>query len=437
MSIQETIYKTVSQYNQDPICETDMKKLEELARDYSSVKNYVYQRYGGIRSLPKLYPGYSVQNEMTKSGLRDCLGLPSVFFYCAIFDALGDLKSQWTHTKSRVEKNIRANPNLTSDDRHYLRFVMKQSQCFEAVLMENKISLPEDWQKSYEEVKAYVKDEHRLCQYLRRQVRKHLKRLHTDAIDGFSVTQKGYRYGDHGIYLSTKESRKRVFIRLTDNNQYSRQLYIRIYPKQHNIKISVPVEMKVKRHKDYQNEIGLAIGMKIMFVSDKGSVYGSKYGIHQAALTDYVREGMICYNRNKQNNPGRKKYTAGRKRLETTLHTYINAEINRFLDAEKPGIVYIPKLPQTPKAGISKRINQAANMWQRGYVRERLKQKCREHSIELVEVFGKGISSECSRCGEEGKKEREIFVCQACGLQLAERENTAKNVLKRGRNTFS
>lgn len=61
-----------------------MRKLQEIAEDYRAVKNYVYQRYGGIKSLSKIYPGYTVQNEMTASGLRASLGLPSVYFYLAV-----------------------------------------------------------------------------------------------------------------------------------------------------------------------------------------------------------------------------------------------------------------------------------------------------------------------------------------------------------------
>ena len=131
---QETIYKTVYQYNKEPISVRDMARLQEIAEDCRKVRNFVYDRYGGIGGLPKIYPGYTVQNEMTKSGLRERLGLPSVFFYLSIFDALGDIKSQWTRIKSRIEKNIQVNAELTAEDRHYLRFVMKQSRCFEAVL---------------------------------------------------------------------------------------------------------------------------------------------------------------------------------------------------------------------------------------------------------------------------------------------------------------
>ena len=127
----ETICKTVHQYNKIPISDEDMKKFQEIAEDYRIVKNYVYQRYGGKNSLYKLYPGYTIQNEMTKSGLREKLGLPSVYFNLAVFDALGDIKTQWTRTKSAVLKRINKNMNFSEQEKHYLRFLLKVSNAFE------------------------------------------------------------------------------------------------------------------------------------------------------------------------------------------------------------------------------------------------------------------------------------------------------------------
>ena len=170
-----------------------------------------------------------------------------------------------------------------------------------------------------------------------------------------------------------------------------------------------------------------------MFVADNGAVYGEKYSEYQYALAEYVREGNIRYRRNKEKNPGRKKYMAGREKLEAALHTYINAEINRMLRTEKPAVIYLPKLPQSSRAGINKKINSSVSMWQKGYVKKRLSQKCREQSIELKEEFRKNISNECSRCGAIGEKRDGIFSCGNCGANLPERENAAKNALKRGR----
>lgn len=408
-----------------------MKKLVEIAKDYSTVKNYVYQRYGGIKSLPKLYPGYTVQNEMTASGLRASLGLPSVYFYLAVFDALGDIKNQWTQTKGRIEKCIRENENLTAADRHYLRFVMKQSDCLEAILLKKELQLPEDWEKSFQKVRTGVEENH-LNQYLRRQIRRHLKKLQTDSAYTFSVGERAYRYDEHGIYLAAKEKRKRIFIPLTDNNHYTRQLTVRLFPEEGNIIIHVPVEMRVRQHADYQREIGLAMGIRTMFVTDENHIYGERYREYQYALSEYVREGNIRYRRNKDTNPGRKKYMAGRQKLEEALHTYINGEINRMLRTEKPAVIYLPKLPQSSKAGVNKKINSSVSLWQKGYVRSRLIQKCREQSISLVEVFAKDISRVCSQCGSIGEKTQDIFICKTCGAKLSERENAARNVLSRG-----
>ena len=108
----DTICKTIHQYNKAPIPEENMKKLQEIADDYCRVKNYVYQRYGGINSLSKIYPGYTVQNEMITTGLREELGLPFVYFNLAVFDALGDIKSQWTKTKTAVLGKINNNHQI-------------------------------------------------------------------------------------------------------------------------------------------------------------------------------------------------------------------------------------------------------------------------------------------------------------------------------------
>ena len=70
----EKICKTIHQYNKEPIPKADMQQLLEIAEDYKKVKNYVYGRYGGIGSLFKIYPGYTVQNEMTAGGYRGNTG---------------------------------------------------------------------------------------------------------------------------------------------------------------------------------------------------------------------------------------------------------------------------------------------------------------------------------------------------------------------------
>lgn len=430
----DTICKTVRQYSSRTVPDGDMAKLLEIAADYCKVKNYVYARYSGIGSLPKLYPGYTVQNEMTASGLRSQLDMPSVYFYLAVFDALGDIKCQWSRTKTKVLELIAVNGTLTQEEKHYLRFLMKVNNAFQAVLNGKPMELPKGIQKQHDELAGRV-DSEKLHRYLCRQVRKyHLKqgKPHTDVLDGFTVSERAYRYGDHGIYISIKEKRKRVFVPLTDNNQYASQIYISLYPREQRVEIKVPVNVAVRRHEDYDREVGVALGMYTMLTTDSGHSYGEKLGEYQTEYAGWIREQTGSYSRNREANPGRKKYQARKNRYEEQLHSYINQELNRFLREEKPGTVYIAKLPKPRGGGKNRKINQSVSMWQRGYIRSRLDQKCREQSVELKEVLGKGISSECSCCGEAGERKEGVFFCGSCGYSAEEKTNTARNVLKRG-----
>lgn len=319
----ETICKTVCQYNKEAIASDDMKKLQEIAEDYCKVKNYVYARYSGKGSLAKLYPGYTIQNEMTKSGLRSEIGLPSVYFYLAVFDALGDIKSQWTRTKSKVLELLGKNENLSHEEKHYLRFLMKSPNTFEAILNQKPIQLIKEMERKYNELAALV-DEEKMHRYLRRQVRKyHTGQHYTEVVSGFSMAERAYRYADHGIYISTKQSRKRIFVPLTDNNQYKSQLYVKLYPETGNIEIKAPVNVQIRFHPDYTNEVGLSMGMYIMLTTDKGHVYGERLGEYQMEYAEWMRKQTISYNRRRADSPGRKKYYAKKNGMWSSFTTIL------------------------------------------------------------------------------------------------------------------
>ncbi len=445
----DKVCKTIHQYSKHPLCTEDMKKLQEIAADYGKVKRYVYQKYNGIGGLAKLYPGYTVQNEMTECGLRRELGLPSVYFYLAVFDALADIKGQWGRTKAKVLQLTGRNQNLVEEEKHYLRFLLKVNNAFTAVLNQEPMELPKELQRKQEELAAKV-DTEKLHRYLCRQVRKHrVKSREPDRTTadkqasgqvpmGFSIAERAYRYGEkegsRGIYISTKENRKRIFVPLTDGNQYKSQLYIRLYPAEGSIEIMAAVDVTVQAHDDYVNQVGLAIGMFTMLTTQEGHHYGEELGTLQTEYAEWVRQQTRSYNRNRADNPGRKKYNARRHRMEERLHSYINQELNRFLHTEKPGTVYIVKQPKSQAGGINRKINHSVAMWQRGYIRKRLEQKCREQSVEIVEVLGKDVSKECSCCGavESGGRKKGVFCCSTCGYSVEEKTNTARNVLKRG-----
>lgn len=427
----DKICKTVRQQNREPVPKADLEKLLEIARDYCDVKNYVYQRYGGIKSLSKLYPGYTVQNEMTGSGLRERLNMPSVYFYLAVFDALGEIKSQWSRTKTKILRLVNQNERFSEQDKHYIRFLFKVRNAFGQILNEEPVSLKKELQNQYEGLSVLV-DRDALDRYVRRQVRRYHVKPHTDYAMGFSVSERAYRYGDHGIYISVKEKRKRVFIPLTDNNQYKRQLYVKLYPDRNSLEIHVPIYVSIHSHPDYDRQVGLAFGMFTMLTTDEGHCYGEQLGAYQQAYAEWMYTQALNYWKNQKMNPGRKKYSAKKRRFEERMHSYINHELNRFLNTERPDTVYMPKLPRPKTGGVNKKINYSVSIWQRGYIRRRMEQKCREESVAVIEVFGKSISTQCSQCGMEGTKKDGMFTCPHCQAVIEERTNAARNAKKRG-----
>ena len=425
-----TITKTVRQYSAAPVLPDVMEKLQAVANGYCAVKNYVYRRYGGIRSMGKLYPVYTVQNEMTKTGLRKALGLSGASFYPAVFEALVDIRNQWDKEKGMVGKRVRENEAFSDADRHYLRFLLSIDSIFVAVLNRQSFEVSEKIRNRYEELSRAV-DAPRLENYLRRQIRKIHANPRTDATDSFVATIDGYRYADHGIYLATTERRKRVFVPLTDNNRYTRQIEVRLFPKENRIELRVPIERRVREHADYCAELGLAMGMKVMLTTHDGHNYGEDIEKYQQDLTLWMREEHDKYQKNHLANPGRKKYEAEKRRREEHLHSYINKEINRLLRTEKPRVVCIMKFPQGNRRYGEKSVSYSIRSWQRGYIRKQLMQKCKENAVEFVEVFGKGIGTECSRCGGTGTKEDGVFSC-VCGYSVPEKQNVAQNAKKRG-----
>jgi len=435
------ICKSIHQYSKNVIPNEEMQKLKDIAQDYMKVKNHVYQRYGGIKSLSKIYPGYAVEKEITNSGLREQLGLPSVYFSPAVFDALGDIKTQWAQVKNNIYATININERFTPWDKHYLRFVMKVNECFVSILNQKELVLPTKLKRKYESIIADLADDsgvhiEKLNRYLCRQVRKNLHKLHTDNAMGFIVKNKGYKYGtfdnEHGIFLTTKEKGKRMFISLTDKNIYDRMLYIRLKPEKNGIEIDVPLFVKVRNHKDYVNEVGLSPGLWHMFTTNTGKVYGEHFGELQKGLTDYMVAAGRTYAREKENNSGREKYQKHKAKLVKGIETYINAELNRMLAMEKPHIIYIPKQPHN--AGGSSGNSYLLRTWRKGIVYERLQWKCRKNAVDIIEVFGKDLSVECSQCGAQGQCKGNQFRCTDCGYEADKKTNAAQNAIKRGKN---
>lgn len=424
-----TIVKTVKQYNKYPISDDDMDKLREIAEKYSIVRSYVYKRYGGVGSISKITPGYTVGKEMNNSGFRQQVGIPSVYYECAIYDALKDIRSQWSIVKNKIRRQALNNPQFSDDDRHYVYFVLRYDRCFQAVVQRNDAAFTEAVGMAYDNIVQKV-DKHRLNNYINRQVRKKLSPIQSNSNDYFKIKGKMYKYSGDMLRIPSSVPRRFICIPLSDNNRYTCQIGIKLLSETNGIEISVPIEVRVRKHDDYTNSIGIALGMFEMLATSTGNVYGSEFKQFMNGFSEW----RYKKDKNRPKDVGRKKYEAQVHKYEERLHSYINHQINLMLETEKPGLIYMPKYPKLRAVGINKVVNNNVSSWQRGYIRNRIIQKCAENSIQIIEVMSKNIGVKCSECGAIGKKCGDVFVCGKCGHTERNKVNTAKNVYFNGEN---
>lgn len=243
----EKICKAVHQYSKGKLSRENMDVLMEIGHGCMVARNYIYQRYGGIKSLVKVYSGYEVDSEVRAVGFREKIGLPSVYFSASVNRALADIKIMWAQVRNGINDAVSRNERFSSEDRHYIRFVLKTDVCYWNILNKKSMPLPEKIQPGYEKVIAALGDESgqhvkSLNRYICRQTRKRLHRQHTDNKLRFTIKKQGYRYGkqdgEHGIFLATKANRQRMFIPLTDTNVYDRMLDISLNPQKKALNLS-------------------------------------------------------------------------------------------------------------------------------------------------------------------------------------------------------
>lgn len=448
----EKICKAVHQYSKGKISRENMDVLMEIGHGCMVAKNYIYQRYGGIKSLVKVYSGYEVDSEVRSAGFREKIGLPSVYFSASVSRALADIKIMWAQVKNGINDAVSRNERFSSEDRHYIRFVLKTDVCYWNILNRKSAPLPEKIQPAYEKVIAELGGESEqrvknLNRYICRQTRKKLHRQHTDNGLRFTIKKQGYRYGEldgeHGIFLATKINRQRIFIPLTDTNVYDRMLDISLNPQKKSIEIIIPIFVNTRQHEDYAGELGILLGLWDMITTSTGNVYGSSFGKMQQEISRFILEKN--YRKETENASDTQKYQARKEKMDAALRNYVNMEINRMLEQEKPKTVYMAKLPRNSGMHTAgqRDVRQLTKgtgdthllrMWKKGYVTERLQWKCQKNGIKIVEVIGRQIGRECSACGQTGYTHGEKFKCPICGFEENKKVNGARNALNRGKN---
>lgn len=433
--------KTVKQYSKK-LSKEVISRFIEIAEDFGKVKGYVHKRFSGIKSINMLGTGYDVIAAMRKSGLRQSLNYPSTYFDCAVLDAARDIKSVWAVLRLNLRSLIENDDNLSVDEKRYIYYIFNYDSLYYSVLNRKPInSLNPIFRKL---------DINRLNNLIRRLTRKYKPNIGANFKNcrTFKAAPNGYKYEDNGIYLASRQKRKRIFVPLRDSRTFSGKV-ITFFVNDDYIELRVPVEMKVKYRKNYVNVVFVSIGYGDMFTLSNSNVYGR-------SLNDYISSvlcdisvkrsergkiiGVAAKKKNSgdikaadkisANNLGTKKFHRKKRKNKARITGFINAEINRMLKNEKPCKIVTLKKPPQNLTNLNKRTRIGFIGGYDSYIREKLKSKCVQNDISIEEIGVKGVGKFCCVCGKEGSRSGICFKCNFCETRIPYMLNSAKNIEK-------
>jgi len=388
----DTIVKTVKQHSFE-LDEETLKELLFIGNQFKNVKNYVYSRYSGINGIPLLSNPRQIRDEWTKLKFAQQWKLPARYWKIALSEAMNNIKSEWSNIKRRIKDQCKVNDNLTKKDRHYINYILKSNELYHRILTHKDYDIPSKF-KDFNLNFKYLNN------LIRRYTRKYKSKIpYSYKSTTFSVDTGLYSYINDGIKITCTKKGKRLPIKLTDSNKYDRTLIIKVV--ENKIEVHIPLKIKTKHHKDYDNIIGIDKGYKYLFAVSSGKFYGENLNDYLSKETERLNEintkrnrFYALYNQHLeqgnvkkansilQNNLGKVKYNHNKLKYNETVKSYINNSLNKLIDTEKPKEIVMEQLDFVNWNGrYPKSVRRKISRWIKGYIRGRLEYKCDYNNI--------------------------------------------------------
>ena len=424
-----------------------IKKLTELIKN---AKNYMYSRLSGINSYLVIHENkgwQNIRNEWRKDKkLVNQFKLPARFWIITLEDVVSNLKSLWSNACNKIKEVAKENPNLTNDEKDYIRYVCSAPKLFGLILNRKPIVRPK-------KIEKLVIREHYIHNLIHRYARKYRGKTPYTHSSTFQLDADMYDYvqEDGGTYIniSTQRKFKRIRLKCSDQNVYSKN--IRVTIEQGVFTLTHMVESKRTQIWMEEKEIGVDKGYKTMLVSSSGEYYGKELNKLLSKETERLNE--INQKRNKYyamvrnlkekgdfekaeririNNLGKVKYDKKKRQYDATVKSFVNCELNRLIQKEKPSVIGIENLAFVSwDDKLLKHVRRKLARWLKGYIDERLEFKCNLNGIKYEYVNAAYTSQECHLCGCLGVRPTQAkFICSNCGEIHAD-ENAAKTIKKR------
>ena len=441
----KTVEKTVKQHS---FKIENFEEFKIISERYSTVKNYVTSRYSGINSIHLLKNHRKdIRDKWLETNFAEQFKLPARYWKLALDEAISNVKSNWSNTKNRIKEAINKNENLTDDEKHYIRYILKSDLIFQKILQHKDFEKTEIL-KNLNVREKYIHN--LICRYTRR-YKGSIPYSHKAR--SFMVDSPMYKYffreGKLYVEIAGLKKGKRIVIELRDKNIHSGNL--RILLKQDRT-LEIHRVKKIETKPLSKDEYILAIdkGYTSLFATSSNKEYGEKLGEILTKETERLNNVNMKRNqiwvqiekckatgdfkkaeRIRANNFGKIKYNKNKSKYDSLVKSYVNHGIYNMLDTEKPTIVvcenldfvsWYKKMAKTQKRKLAR--------WIKGYIQERLEYICSLRQIKIIEVNPAYTSQICFKCGAFGNRNGKIFKCNCCG-EIDADINAANNIKQR------
>jgi len=422
-----------------------LEELEIISDRYNSVKNYIYSRYSGIKSLLLIQNARkNIRDIWTKDNFAEQWKLPARYWKMALEEAVANIKTEWSNIKLKTKRAVYQNENLTEDERYFILYVLKADKLLYAILN----------RESFDEPKKLMELEIRekyifnlICRY----IRKYKGDVPYTKSRTFSLDADMYNYKteDGVLYINIMglKRRNRLKVKLRDHNIHKGN--VKIVLRDNSLEVHKLKYVKQKKATNKEKVVGIDKGYRTLINTSEGNQYGEK--LNEMLSEETERLNKINKERNKfyalyrrykeqgktkkaedilQNNLGKKKYNKKKKQHDNKVKSYINCELNKFIDKEKPSEIVMEDLTFVSWKNIfPKHIKRKLSRWIKGYIHERLNYKADLIGAMTTIVNPAYTSKVCSGCGKFGNREGDLFKCE-CGEYHAD-INAAINIKKR------
>ncbi|ACD66738.1 transposase, IS605 OrfB family [Sulfurihydrogenibium sp. YO3AOP1] len=248
----------------------------------------------------------------------------------------------------------------------------------------------------------------------------------------------GAKSFDYWLKISTLEKGKPVCIPLKANT-YAEKLegkflnYCQVVENDGKIEFRIIKQLKKKEYIPATDEIAIDLGLRPLFATDKGDLFGRNFFDTLKAFDKKITKRMASLQKRKIKPRDDKKYRKYRDNLRDYLKNEINRLINVIVETYKPKRIIIERLDfRSPE--LSKRLNRMIQNFGKRYIKQKLERLQQLYGIEIIEINPAYTSQECSSCGyidKKNRKDTQEFECKVCGNKTNAQVNGAKNILKR------